>query len=110
MVNKTEDILTWSLTDLGKAIKNKKISPVEVTKLLLEEIDVKDKELNSYITVMADQGMKDAIEAEKDIQKGNYKGPLHGIPIAIKDDAYVKGVRNTNGSELDKDFIPDIDA
>ncbi|MEH7342556.1 amidase [Bacillus sp. JJ1532] len=107
---KSNDVLTWSLADLANGIEKREISPVEVTKLIFESIAEKDKVLNSYITVMEDRAMNDAMEAETAIQKGNYKGPLHGIPIAVKDNVYVKGVRNTVGSKIYKDFVPTVDA
>ena len=110
MITKSNDISGWSLSDLANAIESKEVSPVEVTKLLLARIDSNDKELNSYITLMEDRALKDAIDAENEIMSGNYKGPLHGVPIAVKDNVYIKGVKNTAASEIYKDFIPDEDA
>lgn len=95
---------------MSDALKRKQVSPMEVTKKTLEAIFEKDEHLNAYITVMEDEALKQAGEAEKEIMNGNHKGPLHGIPVNLKDLIYTKGVKTTSGSEIYKDFIPDYDA
>jgi aspartyl-tRNA(Asn)/glutamyl-tRNA(Gln) amidotransferase subunit A len=106
----SNSFLEWSLSDLSSAIKRKKISPLEVTKALLQQIHEKNPLLNAYITVMEEVALRKAKKAEKEIQKGNIKGPLHGIAIGLKDLVYTKGVRTTFGAERYKDFLPDTDA
>jgi aspartyl-tRNA(Asn)/glutamyl-tRNA(Gln) amidotransferase subunit A len=110
MKTKSNDVLKWSLTELAEAIENRTISPVEVMKLMLQKIAIKDKELNAYISLMEENAIKNAKMAELQIQKGNYLGPLHGVPIAVKDNIFVKGYKNTMASEIFKDFVPDEDA
>lgn len=110
MQAKSNDVLTWSLTELASAIEYKNISPVEVTKLLIDRISKNDGELNSYITVMEQTALDDARKAEKAIQQGNYRGKLHGVPIAVKDNVFVKGVANTSASGIYQDYIPNEDA
>ena len=82
-----------SISELSKLIQTKVISPVEVTKLLIARITAIDPELKSYATVMVDEAMIEAEKAEEDIMKGKYRGPLHGIPIAVKDLCFTKGIR-----------------
>ena len=74
-----------SATELASLIKSREVSPVEATEAYLERIPQIDGKLNSYITVTADRAMADARQAEQEIVSGNYRGPMHGIPIGIKD-------------------------
>ena len=99
-----------SISELSKLIETKVISPVEVTQLLLDRIDAIDPELKSYATVMADEALLEAGKAEEDIMKGNYKGPLHGVPIAVKDLCFTKGVRTMGGTAVLENFVPEFDA
>ena len=99
-----------SIVELAELIKDKKVSPLEITNATLERIKLLDKKLNSYITVMGDEAVKAAQQAEKDIKKGNYKGPLHGIPISLKDLYNTKGVRTTAGSKILAEFVPKEDC
>ncbi|GGA41114.1 amidase [Paenibacillus physcomitrellae] len=100
----------FTISDLSELIRNRAVSPVEVTELMLERIDRINPSLNVFITITADLAMKEAHQAETDIMNGKYKGPLHGIPIAHKDLYYTKGIRTTCSSTILKDFIPDYDA
>ncbi len=107
---KTNNFLEWSLSDLSAAIKRKKVSPIEVTKALLQEIHKRNPEINAYITVMEEDALKDAKKAEKEIQKGRIKGVLHGMSIGLKDLIYTKRAPTTFGSGRYVNFIPDHDA
>src|SRR5207248_4284020 len=69
-----------------------------------------DGTLGTYVTVLAESALEAASEAERAIANGNYRGPLHGVPISLKDIIYVKGVRNTGSSRVLADFVPDHDA
>src|SRR5699024_10282748 len=109
-MNKFNDPLKMTISELSENIKVKKISPVEVTKNSLDSISKKDGELNSFINVMADEALKSAKQAEIEILNGNYKGYLHGIPIGVKDLVHIKGEKTTFGSEIYKDFTPGYDA
>ena len=106
----TKDIAFLSATELGSAIKSKEISPSEAVEAYLGRIERIDPQVNSYITVMAKQARQEALEAEKEIRRGDYRGPLHGIPMGIKDQIYPKGVRTTDASKIRSDFIPKFDA
>jgi aspartyl-tRNA(Asn)/glutamyl-tRNA(Gln) amidotransferase subunit A len=106
----TKDIAFLSATELGSAIKSREISPSEAVEAYLNRIERIDPQVNSYITVMAKQARQEALEAEKEIRRGDYWGPLHGIPMGIKDQIYTKGVRTTDGSKIRSDFIPKFDA
>ena len=104
------DISFLTATELGPLIKSRQLSPVELTKHMLGRIDKIDPMLKTYITPLQELALKQAKEAEDNIMHGLYKGPLHGIPIGIKDNYYTKGIRTTVGSELFADFIPKISA
>ena len=106
----SKDIGFLSATELGSAIQAKQISPVEAVEAYLERIQRIDPKVNSYITVCGDQALQDAKQAEAEIQRGEYRGPLHGIPIAIKDQIYTKGIRTTDASKIRADFVPEEDA
>jgi aspartyl-tRNA(Asn)/glutamyl-tRNA(Gln) amidotransferase subunit A len=105
-----EDILNWSLSALSSAIQNKSVSPVEVTNKLLKRIEEVNPIINSYITVLFEEAKESALAAEQEITAGNWKGPLHGIPIGVKDIIYKKNIKTTMGSAIFKDFVPDYDA
>lgn len=91
-------------------LKTKALSPVELTTLLLERIAHVDKQLNSYITVMKNEALAQAKQAEREIAEGKYRGPLHGVPIALKDLLHTKGVRTTAGSQVLAENVPNEDA
>ena len=99
-----------TISDLAEQIKSKQISPVAVTEELLERIDRLDSQLKSYVTVMADRAMTVARQLEEEITSGKYRGPLHGIPIAVKDLFYTKGIRTMGGSNVLSNHIPDFDS
>lgn len=100
--------LPYSLSGLARALKRRDLSPVEVTEALLGRIE--GDETNAFITVAAGRAMEDAKRAEAEISAGEYRGPLHGVPVAIKDLVYTKGVLTTMASTFFKDFVPDQDA
>jgi len=104
------DIPYLSIAQLGELIKSKEISSLEATEAYLERISKIDGVLNSYITVTYDEARQSAKQADKSIADGHYHGPLHGIPVAVKDQFFTKGVRTTAGSNLLWEFIPEEDA
>ena len=99
-----------SLEDIGRLIASRDVSPVELTQHMLDRIAKVDATLNSYATVMAEQALTAARAAEQEIQAGTYRGPLHGVPIAVKDLCYTRGVRTMGGTPVFRGFVPDIDA
>ena len=99
-----------SLADVGALIRSKQVSPVEVTAQALERIEQVNPPLNAFWTVTADLAREQARAAETEIAKGEYRGPLHGVPVALKDLFYTRGIRTTAGSKIMADFVPDADA
>ena len=104
------DIPFRSTAELAELIQGKAVSPVEVTEAYLERIDDLDFKFNSYLTVCRKEALQAAQEAERAITQGHYLGPMHGIPVAVKDQLWTKGIRTTVGSRLMADFIPEEDA
>jgi aspartyl-tRNA(Asn)/glutamyl-tRNA(Gln) amidotransferase subunit A len=96
---------TFTITKLAPLIKRKKISPVEITKFILDRIDQLQPSINAYITITAESALDQAKKAEKEIVRGRYRGALHGIPISMKDLFHIRGVRTTAGSKILKNFI-----
>lgn len=99
-----------SLSSVADAIREGEISPVELTEVLLARIESVDERLMSYATVMSEQAMEAARIAEQEIQAGNYKGPLHGVPIAVKDLCFTAGTRTMGGLKVLREFVPSYDA
>ena len=103
-----QDLAYLSISELSDRIRNKDISPVEVVQAALARIDQLEPQLNAFNTVFADQAVAEARQAEADIGRGDYRGPLHGIPIGIKD-IYECGP-TTCGSESLADYVADQDC
>ena len=99
-----------SATELSALIKSRAVSPVEAAEAYLDRIGQVDDKLNSYITVTRDEALEQARQAEREIAAGRYRGPMHGVPVGVKDQFYTKGIRTTGGSAILKDLVPDEDA
>lgn len=99
-----------SIFELAQRFRRKEISPVEVTQERLGCIEKLNPSLNAFITVMNESALTEARQAEAEIQRGEWRGPLHGVPIALKDLIDTAGVRTTAASALYKDRVPDADA
>jgi len=109
------DLAFASIEQIGKLFRKRKLSPVELTKLMLGRIAELNPKLNAYLTVTADLALAQAKKAEAELfaprgRKSRDRGPLHGIPISLKDNIYTKDVRTTAGSKILKDFVPQRDA
>jgi aspartyl-tRNA(Asn)/glutamyl-tRNA(Gln) amidotransferase subunit A len=110
------DLAFAPIEEVARLYRRRKVSPVEVTKLMLARIEQLNPKLNAYITVTAELAMAQAKKAEAELfaargRKGyRDRGPLHGIPISLKDNIYTKGIRTTAGSKILKNFIPQEDA
>ena len=104
------EITLMSAAELAARIEAKEVSPVEAAQAYLERIERVDPEVNSYITVCAEVAMEEARRAEGEIQAGGYKGPLHGIPLAVKDQIHTRGIRTTDASKTRADRVPQEDA
>jgi aspartyl-tRNA(Asn)/glutamyl-tRNA(Gln) amidotransferase subunit A len=101
---------TTSISDLAQCLRRREISPVEITKECLRRIEKLNPVLNAFITVTAESALVESHTAEDEILRGRWRGPLHGIPIALKDMIDTAGVRTTAASALYRDRIPDQDA
>ncbi len=99
-----------TITEISEEIASKQLSPVDVTSAMLERIEELDGRLKSYATVIAEQAMAAAQEAEREINTGTYRGPLHGIPIAVKDLCFTKGVRTMGAAKVLEDHVPEFDS
>jgi amidase len=98
------------LVEVAKLLHERKVSPVEVTRSQLQRIEQCDRKLGSYLTVMAEQAMAEAHVAEDEIMAGTIRGILHGVPVALKDLCWTKGVPTTFGTTIYEDFVPSDDA
>jgi aspartyl-tRNA(Asn)/glutamyl-tRNA(Gln) amidotransferase subunit A len=98
------------VTELGRLLRDRKISPLHATKHYLDRIAKLNPLVNAYVTVTADLALEEAHRATKEINDGNYRGPLHGIPIAHKDLYCTAGVKTTCCSKVLEDFVPSADA
>ena len=106
----SEQELCWmSAVELLDAYRSKKLSPVEVTRAVLERIDEVNPRINAVVTLTADLAMEQARAAEKAYQKGK-AAALAGVPATIKDLICTRGIRTTFGSRLFEDYVPDEDA
>jgi aspartyl-tRNA(Asn)/glutamyl-tRNA(Gln) amidotransferase subunit A len=97
-------------SQLSNLIETKEVSPVEATEAYLDRIEEVDPKLNSYITITGEQAFESARQAEQEIVAGKYRGPLHGVPMAVKDQFNTAGVLTTGGSSILKDNVPSEDA
>ncbi|MDQ3237498.1 MAG: amidase [Actinomycetota bacterium] len=100
--------LPESLAALARAIRERSISPVEAVETCLERIEA--DETNAFITVTSERAMEQAKEVEREILAGEHRGPLHGVPVALKDLIYTEGVRTTMASAFFEDHVPDESA
>jgi aspartyl-tRNA(Asn)/glutamyl-tRNA(Gln) amidotransferase subunit A len=99
-----------TISQLAQRFLRRDVSPVEITRECLRRIENLNPRLNAFITVMAESALAEARSAEEEISRGQWRGPLHGIPIALKDLINTAGVRTTSASALHRDRIPTEDA
>ena len=104
------DLARLTIHELAPRIERREVSPVEVTQEMLERIQVMDERLHTFITLRPDEALAQARLLEDEIGRGQYRGPLHGIPLGIKDNIAVAGWPTTNGSALMTDNVTDYDA
>ena len=93
-------LMKKTIQELAPLLKNKTISPVELTRECLQRIEETEPIVNAYISVLDESAMKAASTAEREIMQGRYRGVLHGIPYSAKDLYLTKGVRTTAGSAI----------
>src|SRR5205807_6878087 len=107
----SKEELAWlDLTEASRLVQTRAVSPVELTRVCLDRIERFNPILKPFITVTAESALQEARQAESEISKDNWKGPLHGIPLAVKDLLDTAGVRTTAASAVLEDNIPVHDA
>src|ERR1051325_1792948 len=103
-------MIDLTITAASNLLRQKKLSPVDLTKACLDRIDLLNPTLNAFITITSENAIADAEIAEREIDQGNWRGPLHGIPIGLKDLIDTAGVKTTCGSALFADRVPTENA
>jgi len=106
----TSDVTGMTLEQAAAALRRKTVSPVELTRACLARIDAQNPKLNAFITVTAEQALAKAQELERESSRGQSRGPLHGIPLALKDNIDTAGVRTTAAAKAFADRVPAADA
>ena len=103
-------LLDLTISELAPRIESREVSPVDLTEAALARAEGLQPKLNSWITLLPERALDQARRLESEIAEGNYRGPLHGIPIGIKDNIATAGIRTTVGSLVLSDNVPDEDA
>ncbi len=106
----SSELAFMGLVDIGKLIAKRKLSSLEATQSSLERIQQLDPKLKSYVTVLEDSALKEARRADREHKQGKHRGPLHGVPVAVKDLCDMKGVATTAGIPMFRKAIADRDA
>jgi aspartyl-tRNA(Asn)/glutamyl-tRNA(Gln) amidotransferase subunit A len=106
----TDELTRLGIADAGEQIRKGSLSPAELTRAYLDRIQRLDGGCRAYITVLHAEAMTAATAAEQEIARGHYRGPLHGIPVALKDLVMTRGIRTTCGSQILRDWVPEADA
>ena len=106
----TTDLCYLTIAQAADLIRRRELSPVELIRAHLERISEIDPKLDSYVTVLSNEAMESALTAEQEIMGGSYRGPMHGIPIALKDLYATAGVRTTANSKVLANWIPEDDS
>src|SRR5262245_31767814 len=109
-LGESQDLAGLTLKQVSEMLRAKTVSPVELTEACLRRIEKYNPAFNAFITVTKDVALRTAREAESEIQRGRWRGPLHGVPIALKDNMDTAGIRTTGASELFENRIPDTDS
>jgi len=104
------ELVYLSAAEQGRLIRGRQLSPVELVRACLARIERYNPVLRAYITVCGDAALAAARAAEAEIARGNYRGPLHGVPFGVKDQLCTRDVRTTLGSRIYADYVPDSDA
>ncbi len=99
-----------SIEEAASLLRRKELSPVDLVNASLARIERWNPELHAFLTILAEPARRRAKQAEKEILRGSDRGPLHGIPISLKDNFYTRGIRTTAGSKILSDFVPETDS
>jgi aspartyl-tRNA(Asn)/glutamyl-tRNA(Gln) amidotransferase subunit A len=103
-------LLDLGLVEASAAVRRRQVSPVELTEAYLARIAAVEPGLGAYVTVTAERARADALRAERELASGRYRGPLHGLPVGLKDLFDTAGIRTTAGSALRRDHVPAADS
>jgi len=109
-VQEDDEIAYLPLVEVGRRIAARQLSPVAVTGAMLARIERLQPKLRAYATVMAESALAEARAAEAEIAAGRRRGPLHGVPLAVKDLCYTAGAPTAAGMKIHRDFRPTYDA
>jgi aspartyl-tRNA(Asn)/glutamyl-tRNA(Gln) amidotransferase subunit A len=99
-----------TVAELSELIRSGEVSPVDVTEAYLNRVEALNNDIRAYLTVTPELARQAAREAAEEIEGGNYRGPLHGVPLSVKDQIYTEGVRTTIGTPVFDEFVPEYDA
>jgi aspartyl-tRNA(Asn)/glutamyl-tRNA(Gln) amidotransferase subunit A len=111
MTAHSEDELAYhSIAEAGRLLRRKEISPLDLVNAALARIERWNPELNAFLTVVEKRARREAGMVERETRRGKWRGPLHGIPISLKDNLCTRGIRTTAGSKILADFIPKQDS
>lgn len=106
----TQELLKRTATEVGELIRTREITSVAATQALLDHAHALNSTVNAYISFRDDLALAEAAQADQEIEAGNHRGPLHGVPMAIKDNLYMAGEVTTMASKIHKSFVSDDDA
>ncbi|MGC2414744.1 MAG: amidase, partial [Stellaceae bacterium] len=104
------DVAFLTIAELGRLYRRRELSPVEVTKALLSRIAAHDGKLHSFLRLAEEAALAEAAAAEAELMAGTPRGPMHGIPYALKDIIETAGIPTTGHSKLRQDYVPAADA
>lgn len=105
-----DDLLLRPLSEIAELIRKREVSTVELLQAVLEGVDTTGRHLNCFVTVVADRALQRAEDLKRLLKQGQYLGPLHGIPVSLKDNIATAGIRTTGGSLVLGEWVPDQDA
>jgi aspartyl-tRNA(Asn)/glutamyl-tRNA(Gln) amidotransferase subunit A len=104
------DLISLTIAEAARRIAGRQLSPVDLTTAVLARIEALNPRVGAFITVASEHALAAARAAEREIQGGRSRGPLHGIPVGVKDTYYTRGIRTTAASPVLENFVPDVDA
>src|SRR5713101_9162815 len=107
---KQDELLNLDIVALSEHFRARELSPVEVTEAYLKRIEETEQRLHAYVTVTGDFARNSARDAEKEIMAGRWRGPFHGVPVALKALCNTRGILTTGGSKILGEFVPDFDC